>query len=295
IKPTCITNKNGQPKAVISSNDAVIIFNYRADRARQLVKLFLSNDPDLPKRNISSPLYFTTMTPYETDWKLKINVAFKPTIPNITLSDLLAQNNLSQIHIAETEKYPHVTYFFNGGNNKENILEKLIAVPSAKLSSYDQKPQMSLMEINLTLKKELSNNLAEFVLVNYANCDMVGHTGNFDAIRKAISAVDFYLKDLIAHLSNLGYKIFITADHGNAEQAINPVTKNIDKEHTINPVFFIIVNVKDTNLDQTYINHQSLWIKLASELKKGILVDVTATVASSLGIKSDLFSGQKIL
>lgn len=305
IKPTIIENQNHQPVATINPNDAIIIFNYRADRVRQLVKIFLSSDPNLPNRKIVVPLVFTTMTPYETDWKLsispatiqngKINIVFHPVPPNITLSNLLAQNKLTQLHLAETEKYAHVTYFFNGGTEKTNPGEKFSIVASPKITSYDQKPQMSTAEININLKQELISNQPDFILINYANCDMVGHTGNFEAIKKAINAVDFYLKDLISFLILNGYLIFVTADHGNAEQAINPVTKQIDKEHSINPVFFLKIDPKEYSQKPTYINHQSLWIKLSNELKKGILADVTSTIANYLGVKSDLFSGQKIL
>jgi 2,3-bisphosphoglycerate-independent phosphoglycerate mutase len=295
IKPTVIINDLKQPKVLVAAGDGVIIFNYRADRARQIVKAFLSVDPTLPKRQIISPLFFTTMTPYETDWKLQINVAFMPIPPKITLASLISDQELMQLHLAETEKYAHVTYFFNGGDEKPHHLEKFIVVPSPRVSTYDKKPEMSAPQIVSNLQKELTYNIPDFVLVNFANCDMVGHTGNFKAIVKAIEAVDQNLKNLMLFLAQKQYTIFVTADHGNAEEAINPTTGEIDKEHSINPVFLLKVDPQILNQINKYVNHQTVWTRLALELKKGVLADVTATVAYYLGIKSTNFSGTKIL
>jgi 2,3-bisphosphoglycerate-independent phosphoglycerate mutase len=234
------------------------------------------------------------MTPYETDWNLKINIVFKPIVPKITISKLLAQNNLSQLHLAETEKYAHITYFFNGGMEKEQNKEKFLLVASPRVNSYDQTPQMSAKEITLALKNELNTNLYDFIAINLANCDMVGHTGNFKAIIKAAESVDYYLKEISQVLNNYGYNIFITADHGNAEQAINPSTGEIDKQHTINPVFFINLN-PDCFRPAPYLNHQNIWLNLALEQKKAVLCDVAATLSDYLNIKNENFAGEKIL
>lgn len=295
IKPTVIVDNFKQPVSLISENDGVIIFNYRADRARQMVKAFLSDDLILPRRKKIPFLFFTTMTPYETDWKLKIAVAFMPIPPRITLANLISDKELLQIHVAETEKYAHVTYFFNGGAEKAHPLEKFIVVPSPLVTTFDQKPEMSAAQIVATINRELSYQSPDFVLVNFANCDMVGHTGNFKAIIKAIEAVDLNLKNLIKILASKGYVVFVTADHGNAEEAINSATGEIDKEHSINPVFLIKIEPQMLSNLYKYINHQTLWTRLALELKKGVLADVTATVAASLGLKSTIFSGAKIL
>jgi len=292
IKPIVILDKEQKPNAKVEKNDSLIVFNYRADRVRQIVKAFL--DPKTNRTNLIAPLLFTTMTPYETDWNLKINTVFKPITPKITISKLLAQNNLSQLHLAETEKYAHITYFFNGGLEKEQNKEKFLLVASPRVNSYDQTPQMSAKEITLALKNELNNNSYDFIAINLANCDMVGHTGNFKAIIKAAENVDHYLKLISQILDNYGYNIFITADHGNAEQAINPSTGEIDKQHTINPVFFINLN-PDCFRPSPYLNHQTIWLNLALEQKKAVLCDVTATLSNYLNIKNENFAGEKIL
>jgi len=296
IKPTVIVNQNKQPLALVQENDAVIFFNFRADRARQLTKAFLSSDPSIPSRKTLSSLLFATLTPYETDWKIKVEVAFWPQPPQTTLAQLISQNNLSQLHLAETEKYAHVTYFFNGGQQKPLAKEKQVIVPSPRVPTYDQKPEMSAFEITQKAKEENQSSAYDFIVINYANGDMVGHTGNFQAIIKALQALDQNLKELIPFLFEKKYKIFITADHGNCEQAINPSTGEIDKEHTINPVFLVRIDhipLKEVAFETTL--HQKLWLKLGTENKKGILADVTATLGKSLGLDNSLLSGEPIL
>ena len=296
IKPTIVINNNYKLKT-ISEGDAVIFFNFRADRARQLTKLFLAQESNLPKRKIIQDLFFVTMTPYETDWKLpNLKIAFAPVLPNATLASLVSTNHMSQLHLAETEKYAHVTYFFNGGREKPYLKETQIVVPSPRVATYDLAPAMSANLVSQKLKALVSRFPYDLVVLNFANCDMVGHTGNFQAIIKAIEATDLNLKNIVPFLVSQKYQIFITADHGNAEQAINPETGEIDKEHSINPVF--LIKVKDWPQANVTINpylHKKLWTKLSLELKKGILVDVTATVASSLGLKTEEFSGDNIL
>ncbi len=296
IKPTVIVNELKQPKAIVQEKDAVIFFNFRADRARQITKAFFPSDSNIPSRKTFNNILFATLTPYETDWKLKIEVAFWPQPPQTTLAQSIEQAGLSQIHIAETEKYAHVTYFFDGGKQKPFPKEKQVIVPSPRVATYDQKPEMSAFAITKTLRDNLVNFAYDFVLVNYANGDMVGHTGNFQAIIKALEAIDQNLAELVPFLFQKGYKVFITADHGNCEQAINPSTGEIDKEHTINPVFF--VKIEQLPLKIPPYNpetHQQLWLKLGQEAKKGVLVDVTASVGFELGLEKNLFSGEPIL
>jgi len=297
ITPTAIVDKNQIPKAKIEENDAIIFFNFRADRARQLTKLFLSTDPSLPKRKILKNILFVTMTPYETDWKISnLKTAFSVKAPGETLSSLISKNNLSQLHLAESEKYAHVTYFFNGGYASPSVKETQIVVPSPRVATYDQKPEMSAFLVSQKLKELCSKLNFDFIVLNFANGDMVGHTGNFQAIIKAIEAVDLNLKEIIQFLKEKGYQIFITADHGNAEQAINLETGEIDKEHTINPVFFIKVIEWDKKYLFSNQNlHKNIWTKTSLELKKGVLADVTATIARSLNLNSSLFSGDVLL
>ncbi len=295
LKPTVIVDEMNRPIGLIQDGDAIIFFNFRADRARQITKAFFPVG-QIPPRKILRQILFATMTPYDSDWKIPVEVAFWPIPPRQTLAKLISAHQLTQLHLAETEKYAHVTYFFDGGENKPQPNEKQIVIPSPRVPSYDQKPEMSAYEICLTLKKEVTQLSYDFVLINFANGDMVGHTGNFEAIKKAVFAVEKSLADIVPFLVAKGYRVYITADHGNCEQAINPATGEIDKEHTINPVFFVRVDQLPTqNLSFSEENHIRIWTQKATEAPKGILADVTASVAQSLELSAKGFSGEPVL
>lgn len=286
IEPQIVSQ--GNPKQFLRNKDSVIIFNFRADRAREITLALAKS-----KLNLN----LATMTPYETDWKIKIKTIFGVLKYQSPLSDILAENNISQLHIAETEKYAHVTYFFNGGREKELNGEKHCCIPSPRVENYAVKPDMSLHQVVSQLLAEISKNDFQFVVANFANPDMVGHTGDYEATKKAIMAVDQNLEFLISKAKKIGFDIFITADHGNAEQMINLETGKIDKEHTTNPVFFLHVKGGLDNLvkfsDQ---EHKQIWSEISLDNPKGVLADITPTIASVLGIEGiNYFSGQSLI
>lgn len=275
-----VINEKGE-LTTIEEKDAVIFFNFRADRARQLTSAFVLPGFEKFERKYFKNLIFVTFTEYEED--LPATVAYPPEIIQRPLAKLLEENNLKQLHIAETEKYAHVTFFFNGGREDEFIGEDRIIVPSPSVSSYDQKPEMSAFELNKKLIKEINQNLYDFIVVNFANPDMVGHTGVIPATIKAIEVVDKCLGELIQVILNKGGVCIITADHGNAEELINLQTGEIDKEHSTNPVPFILVGapwegqVITPGLD-------SLGGDLSIITPSGILADVAPTVLKIMNI-----------
>ncbi|MDR1397695.1 MAG: 2,3-bisphosphoglycerate-independent phosphoglycerate mutase [Desulfarculales bacterium] len=221
IRPRVIRDDKGAPVAPISDNDAVIFYNFRSDRARELTRAF--TDPDFSgfdagKRPRLS--YFVTMTEY--DEHLPVAVAFPPQRVVNTLADVLSANGLSQLHMAETEKYAHVTFFFNGGKEEPVPGEDRVLIPSPKdVSTYDQKPAMSAPQITDTLLQRIAESRYDFILVNYANCDMVGHTGVLEAAVKAVETLDECLSRLIPAVLQQGGYVLLTSDHGNAEQMLD--------------------------------------------------------------------------
>lgn len=279
--PTVI-HKNGSPVAKIEENDAVIFFNYRPDRARQITKAFVL--PEIEK--FSRPkflknLLFVGFEEYEKG--LPIEVAFPPEKITNTVGEIIASAGLKQLRIAETEKYAHVTYFFNGGHEIKSPGEDHILVPSPAVSSYDQKPEMSAYEILKKVIELVNKDIYDFILINFANADMVGHTGNFKATVKAIQAVDDCVGKITKIVLEKDGIVMITADHGNAEQMINMQTGQIDKEHTINPVPFILVG-------KEFAGKNIGWPGVAGgDLSviqpKGILSDIAPTIIKILKLK----------
>lgn len=272
---------DGRPVGTVSDNDALIFFNYRPDRARQISKAFSVENFKSFRRTFINNLFFVGFTEY--DKSLPIETAFKPVTINNTLGDVLSANHLKQLRIAETEKYAHVTYFFNGGREDKSPGEDHVLVPSPSVSSYDQKPEMSAVPVTDKVVKALKKNAYDFILINYANADMVGHTGNLQAAVKAIETVDKCLERVVnTALDALGV-VMITADHGNAEIMFNMQTGQIDKEHTANPVPFIMVG-------QEYQGKNFGWQKaagtdLSAAFPQGILADVAPTVLEVMEIK----------
>jgi 2,3-bisphosphoglycerate-independent phosphoglycerate mutase len=275
IKATVITN-NGKPVATVKDNDSMIFFNFRSDRARQIAQAFMAEDMRKFNRGPKiKNLYFVSMIPYgfESELKLDIKPAFKQDQIISPLASVLSANNLKQYHSAETEKYAHVTYFFNGGEEKPYIGEDRLLIPSPRIPTYDLKPEMSIKEVNNNAISRIKSKKYDFILVNFANPDMVGHTGNFKAALMACSVVDEELKKIVDAVLESKGVIFVTADHGNIEQMVNPVTGEPDTEHTRNPVPFILIGDKDS-----YIKN----IKLRDG---GILADVSPTVLEFLNIE----------
>jgi 2,3-bisphosphoglycerate-independent phosphoglycerate mutase len=239
IKPTVLIN-NGSPVATIKEGDAVICFNFRTDRCREITRALTQSDfPDYEMQKLR--LYYTTMTEYDSTFE-NVHVIFNNDNLENTLGAVLEHHGLKQIRIAETEKYPHVTFFFSGGREKEFIGETRIMVPSPKVATYDLKPEMSAYELTEAIVPQINSGEAHFICLNYANADMVGHTGIWEAAIRAVQTVDECVQKLVTAALENDYTVFLTADHGNADYMIN-ADGSPNTAHTLNPVpLFIISN-----------------------------------------------------
>ena len=239
ILPTVIVDDHQQPHAKIQSGDAVICFNFRTDRCREITQALTQFD--LPEHSMKKlALHYTTFTEYDKSYQ-HIHVVFATDNLTNTLGEILARNGKTQIRIAETEKYPHVSFFFSGGREKPFEGEKRIMVPSPKVATYDLQPEMSARELTAAIVPEIEQKSADFICLNYANADMVGHTGVWEAAIKAVETVDHCVAQVVtAGLAN-GYTIFLTADHGNADYLINP-DGSPNTAHTLNPVPFFLID-----------------------------------------------------
>ena len=277
LLPTVIT-KEGQPVARLEDNDALIFFNFRSDRARQLTKaLILPGFEKFKRPRQLNNLLMVTMTEYEKD--LPVIVAFPKETINNPLARVLADSKLSQFHIAETEKYAHVTFFFNCGREDPFPGEKRALIPSPSVASYDQQPQMSARQVKDRLIKEIKSDQHDFLVVNFANSDMVGHTGNLEAVIKAISVVDSCLGEVIKTVLAKGGSAIVTADHGNAEEMIKLQTGEVHKEHTTNPVPCIIIGDKYRKAAPDFLDAESL----NKIVPVGVLSDITTTLLAMIG------------
>ncbi|HEY5969409.1 MAG TPA: 2,3-bisphosphoglycerate-independent phosphoglycerate mutase [Chitinophagaceae bacterium] len=239
IKPTVIIAEDQQPLAKIKDGDVAICFNFRTDRCREITQVL--TQMDLPDQNMKKlSLNYTTMTEYDKTYK-DVNVIFETDNLNNTLGEILEQNGLKQIRIAETEKYPHVSFFFSGGREKPFDGEKRIMIASPKVATYDLKPEMSALEVTDALLPEIKNKTVDFICLNYANADMVGHTGIWDAAIKAVETVDKCVSQVITAGLENSYTTFLTADHGNSDYMINE-DGSPNTAHTMNPVPFFIID-----------------------------------------------------
>ncbi len=233
-----IINSN-TPGSGIQDGDAVICFNFRTDRCREITEALTQIDfPDYNMKTLR--LDYTTMTMYNHTYK-NIHVIFEKDDLSNTLGEILSTNGKKQIRIAETEKYPHVTFFFSGGREVPFEGEKRIMIPSPKVATYDLKPQMSAYEVTDALLPEIKNKTADFICLNYANADMVGHTGVWDAVIEAVETVDKCVEKIVTAGLENGYTTFLTADHGNADYMINE-DGTPNTAHTLNPVPFFIID-----------------------------------------------------
>jgi 2,3-bisphosphoglycerate-independent phosphoglycerate mutase len=274
-----LTDKKNQPIALIEDNDAVIFFNFREDRARQITRAFVLPEFDsFVREKILNNLMFVTFTEYESH--VPTVVAFQPQHVHDPLGWILSESGIRQLRIAETEKYAHVTYFFNGGAEEPYKNEKHVLIQSPKVRTYDMKPEMSAPEVTKKLLEEIQSKKHDFHLVNYANPDMVGHTGNLQAAIKAVEFVDDCVKQVTDLVRGMGGISLVTADHGNVEVMINPITKEIDKEHSTNPVPLILV---DENR-RAAKSKETLIIQQQQINSSGILADVAPCVLEILGI-----------
>ena len=239
IKPTVILAEDQQPLAKITDGDVAICFNFRTDRCREITQVL--TQMDLPDHGIKKlSLHYTTMTEYDKTYK-DVNVVFETDNLNNTLGEILQQHGLKQIRIAETEKYPHVSFFFSGGRETPFDGEKRIMIASPKVATYDLKPEMSANEVTAALLPELKNKTADFICLNYANADMVGHTGVWEAAIKAVETVDKCVSQVVTAGLENGYTTFLTADHGNSDYMINE-DGSPNTAHTMNPVPFFIID-----------------------------------------------------
>jgi 2,3-bisphosphoglycerate-independent phosphoglycerate mutase len=267
IRPIVCTNTDGSPIASIAPGDVVIFFNYRNDRAKELTSVLSQHD--LPEHGMHTipDLYFCTMTPYDATFS-NVHILFdKLNVPN-TLAECLSLAGKKQLHIAETEKYAHVTFFFNGGREQPFPDEDRILVPSPSVSTYDLKPEMSAFEVKDELITAMLTNTYDFIVCNFANGDMVGHTGVYPAIQKAVKTIDDCLEETVEAALICGYEVIIIADHGNADFARNP-DGSPNTAHSLNPVPIVYV-FNDRPKDP--------------ELTDGILADVAPSVLSLMGI-----------
>jgi 2,3-bisphosphoglycerate-independent phosphoglycerate mutase len=240
IRPCVIVDEAQQPLAKIKNGDVVICFNFRTDRCREITQVLTQVDQsDFGMKKLS--LDYTTMTEYDHSFK-NIHIVFNNDNLNNTLGEILEKHKLKQIRIAETEKYPHVTFFFSGGREIPFEGETRILIPSPKVATYDLKPEMSAYEVTEALLPELKNKTADFICLNYANADMVGHTGVWEAAIKAVETVDRCVEKVVTAGLENGYTSFVTADHGNSDYMINE-DGTPNTAHTLNPVpLFIIDN-----------------------------------------------------
>jgi 2,3-bisphosphoglycerate-independent phosphoglycerate mutase len=231
---------NASADAAIKDGDAVICFNFRTDRCREITQVL--TQMEIPENGMKPlNLQYTTMTQYDATYK-NVHVVFENDDLKNTLGEILAQHNKTQIRIAETEKYPHVSFFFSGGREAAFEGEKRIMVQSPKVATYDLQPEMSAGEVTEKIVAEIENNPADFICLNFANADMVGHTGVWEAVIKAVETVDSCVEKVVTAALKQNYTVFLTADHGNADYEINE-DGTPNTAHTLNLVpFFIIDN-----------------------------------------------------
>jgi len=244
VIPTVI-EKDGKPLATIKNNDSVICFNFRPDRAREITRVFCDDSFDGFERGARKLTKFVCFSEYDITIANK-SVAFKKVAISNTFGQFLAANNKTDARIAETEKYAHVTFFFNGGVEEPNKGEVRILVKSPKVATYDLQPEMSAIEVCDKLVEAIKSDKYDVIIVNFANADMVGHTGIEKAAIKAVETVDACVGRAVTAIKEVDGTMFICADHGNAEQLVDYVTGGSFTAHTTNPVPFILVNYDDT-------------------------------------------------
>ncbi|MEK7516563.1 MAG: 2,3-bisphosphoglycerate-independent phosphoglycerate mutase [Patescibacteria group bacterium] len=277
--PTVIT-RHGKPVATVEDGDAVIFFNFRPDRSRELARAFTVPSFEKFPRTPRNDLAFITMTEYEQD--LPVSVAFPPEVVTTCLAKVLSDAGLKQLHIAETEKYAHVTFFLNGTIEEPFPNEDRLIVPSPRVASYDQAPMMSAQEITKRTVKEIAGGAYDFIVLNFANGDMVGHTGNTEATVKGAEVVDRCVGEIMEATVAKGGVVFITADHGNGEEVLNLQTGEIDKEHSTNPVPFIIAGKQFEG--QTLGLPEAVEGDLSLVSPVGMLADVAPTILKVMAI-----------
>ncbi len=275
-QPTVITNPNNEPIAKIEENDSVIFFNFRPDRAREITRAIVDKDfNEFPTKKMD--LDYVCFTQYDETMP-NVKIAFKPETLKNTFGEYISKKGLTQLRIAETEKYAHVTFFFNGGEEKQYPGEDRILVPSPKVETYDLKPEMSAVEVTDKVVEAINSRKYDCIILNYANPDMVGHTGNLDAAIKAIETIDECVGRVVEAINANEGVLIITADHGNAEQMLDYKTGEPHTAHTTNPVPLILVGKEDV------------------KLKEGKLADLAPTMLKLMGLeKPEEMTGESII
>ncbi len=263
MKPIVVTGADGKPLTTIAEGDVVIFINFRNDRARELT--IVLTQQDMPEAGMKTiPLHYLTMTPYDDKFR-GLHVIFPKDNVDRTLGEILAASGKRQLRIAETEKYAHVTFFFSGGREKEFEGEERILIPSPRVATYDLQPEMSAYLVRDAVIAELEKQKHDFICLNFANGDMVGHTGVYEAIQKAVRTVDACAGDVARAARANGYDVIIIADHGNADFAVNP-DGSPNTAHSLNPVPLYLLSSR------------------YSSVSSGILADVAPTVLTIMGI-----------
>jgi len=277
VKPTVIMNE-GKPVATIDSNDSIIFFNFRPDRAREITRAFV--DPDFKgfeREKGFFPVHYVCMTQYDKTLP-NVKVAFKPESLSNTFGEYISKNGLKQLRIAETEKYAHVTFFFNGGVETMYEGEDRVLIPSPKVATYDLKPEMSAYEVTEEVLKRIDSRQYDVIILNFANCDMVGHTGVFDAAKAAVEAIDKCIGRIVDAVSAQNGIVLITADHGNAEQMLDYENGGPYTAHTTNVVPLIGIGLGDR------------------KLREGRLADLAPTMLEILGLEKPAeMTGESLL
>jgi 2,3-bisphosphoglycerate-independent phosphoglycerate mutase len=294
--PAVALDESGRLVGKVESNDAILFWNFREDRARQLTKAFVMKEWDhFVRREYPENIYFVTMTGYEEN--LPAKVIFPPNKVKLSLAEYLSSNGIKQLHVSETEKYMHVTYFFNGGVEQAHNGEDFFNVPSPRVNDYSVVPAMSAETIRDETVKRIKENGKfnyGFVLVNFANPDMLGHTGDFKATVKANEITDAYTADIVKATLSMGGAAIVTADHGNCETMINRVTGEIDIAHTNNPVPISIIE----SMEQIQSKDGRKLEKIGTGQRAkstGILADVAPTVLGTMGVDvPDVMTGMDL-
>jgi 2,3-bisphosphoglycerate-independent phosphoglycerate mutase len=275
VEPTVICNQDGAPIATISKNDSVIFFNFRKDRAREITRSLVDTEFEGFERTYF-PLYYVCFTVYDATIQ-NVHIAFKDEKLKNTYGEVIANNGLKQLRIAETEKYAHVTFFFNGGEERQYKGEDRILIPSPKVATYDLQPEMSAIEVTDKVVEAIESEKYDTIILNYANPDMVGHTGILEAAIKAIETIDKCLERVVTAIEKVNGVMIITADHGNSEQMIDYNTGEPHTAHTTNPVPLILVGKE-------------------AKLREGRLADIVPTMLDILGIpKPKEMTGESLI
>jgi 2,3-bisphosphoglycerate-independent phosphoglycerate mutase len=264
MKPIVITDKNGDPIGKVKEGDVIVFFNFRNDRAKELT--IVLTQKDMPENGMKTiPLFYCTMTPYDSTFK-GLHIIYPKENADQTIGEVLATAGKRQLRIAETEKYAHVTFFFSGGREEKFKNEERIMIPSPRVATYDLQPEMSAYGVKDAVIKAIETKTFDFICLNFANGDMVGHTGVYEAIKKAIKTVDECAGAVIKAAHQSGYDVLVIADHGNADKATNE-DGSPNTAHSLNPVPCILVS-------DDY-----------KKIKDGILADVAPTLLTIMGIE----------